>query len=64
MSTPAPEEFHQAPDSYEHIPQMWVDADYYLDGKLMHPARREPTETPPEDEPGWTVQGAMRGEAP
>lgn len=59
---PVPEEFQRAPDTYEQILPMWVDADYYLDGKLIHAGRQENT-TPDEHQPGWTVQGARRGEA-
>lgn len=63
MTAPIPEEFHQAPDSYDHIPEMWLDADYYLDGELIHPARRTEPDSTPEQQPGWTVQGVRRGEA-
>lgn len=64
MTAPIPPEFHQEPDSYEQIPAMWVDADYYVDGELVHAARRTQQELTPEQEPGWTVQGARRGQAP
>jgi hypothetical protein len=61
---PTPEEFQTTPDTYEPVPEMWVDADYYLDGDLIHPARRTQQE-PPELSPGWTVQGGgQRGESP
>lgn len=63
MTSPTPPEFQRQSDSYEWIPPMWVDADYYLDGKLVHRAQRAGDETPPEHEPGWTVQGAQHGEA-
>lgn len=58
----SPEEFAPQPDTYEGIVPMWVDADHYLDGQLVHAARRPAASTPPEHAPGWTVvQGAPHG---
>lgn len=63
MSTPVPEEFQRRPDDYEPLPEMWVDVDYYLNGTLVHPSRRETVQREAYA-PGWTVQGARRGETP
>lgn len=62
MTAPIPEEFSRQPDTYDSIPEIWVDADYYLDGQLVHPGRRHRRETPQEHSPGWTVQGGPHGE--
>lgn len=62
MDAPIPEEFKSRPDDYEGILPIFVDADYYRDGELVHSTLRARVETPPEEEPGWTVQGRQGGQ--
>lgn len=61
---PPPDEFRGRPDSYEDPVPAYVDAEYYRDGQLVHSTLRDPQELPEEQQPGWTVQGGRRGEAP
>lgn len=65
MTTPLPEEFRGRPDTYEGIIPMFVDAEYYKDGQLVHSTLRQQEEPPAEMTPGWTVQGGRHApEAP
>jgi hypothetical protein len=57
-----PPEFASRPDTYEGIVPAFVDAVYYRDGELVHSTLREEPEVPEAEKPGWTVQGARRGE--
>lgn len=59
-----PEEFRQRPDNYEAPVPAWVDGAWYRDGELVHSTLRQPLPERPEEQPGWTVQGARHGQAP
>lgn len=64
MTTPAPEEFSGRPDSYEGIPAMWTRVTVYKDGQLLYGQDKDQEPLAAEQAPGWTVQGARRGETP
>lgn len=57
---PIPPEFAPQADTYEPLLPIWTDAEYYLDGRLVHPARRPQEPAEGDLGPGWTVQGARR----
>lgn len=58
-----PPEFQERPDTYEGILPMFVEGEWYRDGELIHSTLRDKPELPDEEKPGWTVQGARRGQA-
>jgi hypothetical protein len=60
---PLPPEFSFRPDTYEGIVPAFVEAEYYRDGQLLHSTLREQPEIPEVAKPGWTVQGARRGQS-